>query len=170
MATLIRGFDTYPKTMYYFPRLFKYYFNIRKDMEKSLQLTDRALAVDSTNMVFLFARSSLMLELGRYDECLDISKSLISRNDTLAEPYLNAGLCFYNQAVKIDNSIEMSRKQKPRLLSLYRSALPYIQKYRALMPDDKQRWGLPLYTIYLNLNMGKEFDEIDNLLRKKDGK
>ena len=64
----------------------------------------------------------------------------------------------------------MSRKQKPRLLSLYRSALPYIQKYRALMPDDKQRWGLPLYTIYLNLNMGKEFDEIDNLLRKKDGK
>lgn len=170
VATLIRGFDTYPKTMYYFPRLFKYYFNICKDMEKSLQLTDRALAVDSTNMVFLFARSSLMLELGRYDECLDISKSLISRNDTLAEPYLNAGLCFYNQAVKIDNSIEMSRKQKPRLLSLYRSALPYIQKYRALMPDDKQRWGLPLYTIYLNLNMGKEFDEIDNLLRKKDGK
>ena len=26
---------------------------------------------------------------------------------------------------------------------------------------------MPLYTIYLNLNMGKEFDEIDALLRNK---
>lgn len=170
VTTLIKGFDAFPTTMYYFPRLFKYYFNVRKDMPSALTLTDRALKADSTNMVFLFARSSLMLELGRFDECLDISKKLIACNDSLAEAYLNAGLCFYNQAVKLDNSVELSRKQRPRLLKLYASALPYLQRYRALMPDDKQKWGLPLYTIYLNLNMGKEFDEIDKLLSKKDEK
>ena len=31
----------------------------------------------------------------------------------------------------------------------------------------KDQWALPLYTIYLNLNMGKEFDEIDKLLNQK---
>ena len=34
-----------------------------------------------------------------------------------------------------------------------------------MVPDEKGLWGLPLYTIYLNLNMGKEFDEIDKLLK-----
>jgi hypothetical protein len=26
-----------------------------------------------------------------------------------------------------------------------------------------RKWSAPLYTIYFNLNMGKEFDEIDKL-------
>jgi len=36
-----------------------------------------------------------------------------------------------------------------------------------LRPDRKDAWGLPLYTIYLNLNMGKKFDEIDELMKKQ---
>ena len=51
-------------------------------------------------------------------------------------------------------------------LSDYRKALPYLEKYRKLAPDQGSRWAVPLYTIYLNLNMGKEFDEMDKILRK----
>ena len=29
------------------------------------------------------------------------------------------------------------------------------------------KWAFPLYTIYLNLNMGKEFDEIDKIMKKR---
>lgn len=50
---------------------------------------------------------------------------------------------------------------------LYKSAMPYLQKYRTMAPDMQDQWALPLYTIYLNLNMGKEFDEIDKLLNQK---
>ena len=46
------------------------------------------------------------------------------------------------------------------------SLLPYFQTFRKLAPDMENRWAVPLYTIYLNLNMGKEFEEIDKILRK----
>ena len=48
----------------------------------------------------------------------------------------------------------------------YQKALPYVEKYRQLVPDEKEKWGPVLYRIYLNLNMGKQFDEIDRLLKK----
>ena len=41
-----------------------------------------------------------------------------------------------------------------------------MQEYRKLAPNEKAKWGVPLYTIYLNLNMGREFEEIDKLLKK----
>ena len=48
-------------------------------------------------------------------------------------------------------------------MAYYEKALPYIEKYKELMPDSKEKWLAPLYTIYLNLNMGKEFDIIDRI-------
>ena len=44
---------------------------------------------------------------------------------------------------------------------LPKEALPYLERYRALAPDQRNRWLQPLYTIYLKLNMGEEFDEIN---------
>ena len=45
--------------------------------------------------------------------------------------------------------------------ALYRKCRPYMEKYRALAPDQKDKWRPVLYTIYLNLNLGKEFSEIE---------
>ena len=42
-----------------------------------------------------------------------------------------------------------------------------MEKYRELEPTVKSKWLAPLYTIYLNLNMGKEFDEIDKIRKEK---
>ena len=49
-------------------------------------------------------------------------------------------------------------------------ALPYLEKYRKLEPNEVGKWSLPLYTIYLNLNMGKEFDEIDKVMNNNRNK
>ena len=40
---------------------------------------------------------------------------------------------------------------------------PSIERFRLLAPDQKDKWMPLLYTIYLNLNMGKEFDEINRI-------
>ena len=53
------------------------------------------------------------------------------------------------------------------LKALYRKALPYMERYRKLAPQAKNKWGPALYRIYLMLNMGKEFDEIDALLNEE---
>lgn len=168
-SLLLAGFDRYPRSMYFFPRLFDLYYK-HDDMRNALILCDRALETDSANAVFLYAKSTVLLNIGRYDECINISDGLIARNDTLADAYLNAGLAYFNQALRIDSNTLMSRKQKSRLRNLYKSAMPYLERYRALAPDQKGKWGMPLYTIYLNLNMGKEFEEIDTLLKTDDNK
>ena len=49
----------------------------------------------------------------------------------------------------------------------YRQARPCMEMVRKLQPDRIDRWGSPLYRIYLNLNLGDEFDEIDRLLNQK---
>ena len=59
------------------------------------------------------------------------------------------------------------KKAGRRLKKMYQNAMPYMEKYRALMPDAAQKWGPALYRIYFNLNMGKQFDEIDKILKKQ---
>ncbi|MEE0337593.1 MAG: hypothetical protein U0I89_09960, partial [Prevotella sp.] len=158
-----------PLSMYYFPRLFNHYFTACGNTEKAMQLCDKGLSVDSINMVFLFARSSVLLQEDRYQECVDICDKLIAQNDTLADAYLNAGLAYFNQGIKISNNNKLLRTQRSTLQKLYKSALPYLEKYRKLAPDNVSVWGLPLYTIYLNLNMGKQFEEMDRLLKQENG-
>lgn len=166
VETLEKGFSLYPRSMYYFPRLFDYYFDRHNDLSKSLSLCDEALKADSTNMVFLLAKSSVLLRQDCYDECIKICDSLIARNDSLADAFLNAGLAFYNQAVKLGSNIVEARKHRASQKALYRQSLPYMQRYRELAPEAKSKWGVPLYTIFLNLNKGKEFEEMDRLLKE----
>jgi len=167
VATLKAGFSQYPSTLYFFSHLFDHYYK-RRDMNTSLALCDSALVSDSLNHVFLFARSTVLLNLGRYEECIAISDKLIAEDKDYADAYLNAGLAYFNRAAKLSKNTIEARKQRSRMLAFYKQALPYIQRYRELKPDNKEKWGLPLYAIYLNLNMGKEFDEIDALLKSED--
>ena len=44
--------------------------------------------------------------------------------------------------------------------------MPYLERYRILRQKELERWAPMLYTIYLNLNKGEEFDEIDSLIKK----
>ena len=60
------------------------------------------------------------------------------------------------------------RNIKREVDKLYRTALPYLEQYRAMAADKIDRWGRPLYRIYLSLNMGDKFDEIDKLLLQND--
>jgi hypothetical protein len=40
-----------------------------------------------------------------------------------------------------------------------------MERYRFLKLEEKDKWAAALYNIYLNLNMGREFQEIDRMLR-----
>lgn len=165
LEVLEAGFGKYPRSNYFFPHLFDYYFK-RGDMQHSLALCNKAIEADSVSVIALFAKSSVMLALKKYDECIALSNRIIVLDSCHADAYLNAGLAYYNQAVDLDTSKRHSRDGRTRMMDLYRKAMPYMQEYRKLAPNEKDLWAMPLYTIYLNLNMGKEFEEIDLLLNK----
>ena len=79
----------------------------------------------------------------------------------MAEPYFNAGSAYVNIAASHEQ-----RHDKKQMRQAYQDALPFVETYRKLMPDEKNKWAPVLYRIYLNLNMGKQFDEIDRLLKQ----
>ncbi len=166
IQTLEEGFEKYPEFPFFFPRLVQSYVDQGK-ADKAMKVCDEAIESDSTNRIFRFAKSTLLLNSGRFDECIELCKPLIEEDSTMADAWLNLGLAYFNQAVEIDKNVQNARKRHRQMIDLYRKAKPYLEQYRLLAPDMKDKWALPLYTIYLNLNMGKEFDEVDKLLRKK---
>ena len=163
VQTLKDGFSKYPKFPFFFPRLIDYYSHIGA-YDEAMKSCDEALQTDSVNTLFRYAKSSLLLTMGRHKQSFAMTQALIAENDTLADAYLNAGLALFDQAVELDKKTQSGSKKYNQILELYRKAMPYLEKYRAMAPDQKDKWALPLYTIYLNLNMGKQFDEIDKLI------
>lgn len=162
--TLTEGFNHYPLSPFFYPHLIEFYSQ-QKQWDKALVLTNRALKEDSCQITFHLAKSSILLNQGNYKQSFAISDSLLQKNDSLPEANLNAGLAKFNEGVMMDKMVQSTRNKK-NILKLYREALPYLEKYRMMHPDKLDTWGLPLYTIYLNLNMGKQFDEIDKLMKK----
>ena len=157
---LWEGFAFYPKSAYFFPRLTDA-FTAKGNYEQALSVVDEALKADSLNELYLFAKSTMLLNLGRYAECLDISKRIIALNDQMADAYYNAGTACLNIVLNMD-----SRRHKKQIRKMYQKAQPYMETYRQLAPEAKDKWGPALYRIYFNLNLGKQFDEIDRLLKK----
>jgi len=158
------GFAHHPEYPYFFPRLGDYY-NQHGQVSKTLQLSDEALAQYPDRPLFLLAKSVALLQLDRYDECIAVSTKLSDVSPQQPEPYFNIATCYLNQALELEKRNE-PRLYRERLTKLYTQARPQMEKYRQLAPNDQQRWAPALYRIYLNLNMGREFEEIDRMMRK----
>lgn len=165
-SMLTMGMARYPHTLYYFSRLFDLYYN-SGDMDKTLKLCDLAMQTDSDKVVVKYAKSLVLLKLERYEECIQLCDKVIEQDENFADAYLNAGLAFFYETNKLSKTTIEARKNRSAIQSLYKKSLPYMKRYRELRPNDDDKWALPLYTIYLNLNMGNEFDEIDKILKAK---
>lgn len=160
LATLQQGFSRYPQHPYFFPRLMDAYVS-HQQYDQALAVVDSALAVNDSSELFLFAKSTILLKLKRYSECIDFSTRLIAANDSLSEPYFNAGTAYLALAEGLN-----PRKDKKLAKAAFSNARFFMEHYRDLMPDAKDKWGPALYRIYLNLNLGRQFDEIDRLLKQ----
>ena len=160
LSILKEGFELFPKSPYFFPRLMDYYMT-KGNYEKGLSIAEEALQTDSLNGLFLLAKSTMLLNLGRNADCLETSERLIKVDNQMAEAYYNAGTACLNIALDMD-----SRRQKKQIRRMYQKAQPFMESYRLLMPDAKDKWAPSLYRIYFNLNLGRQFDEIDKILKK----
>ena len=164
VATLHEGFLRYKLSPYFFTHLIDHYTACRMP-NSALDIADIALAEDPHNDLFLYAKSNILLDMGQYDACIAICDTIIACNDTIAEAYYNAGAAWINKAFMAEREDISNAKKRQRTTAAYRAALPYMERYRLLKPEEKDKWAAALYNIYLNLNMGREFQEIDRMLR-----
>lgn len=160
VATLREGFQRFPEDTYFFPHLVDYYTS-HQQYALADEAATRALEFNDSNALFLLAKSSVLLLQGRHRESISYSERLMAQNDSLPEPYFNMATAWLNIALKMD-----SRKERRQQRAAYQQARPYMERYRQIVPDGVDKWGPALYRIYLNLNLGKQFDEIDRLLKK----
>ena len=165
VASLKEGFKRVPTFPFFFPRLVDHYVD-NAQLDSAMVVVDEALTVVPDSDLYLAAKSNLLLDQGKLKECIEVSQKEIDVNPEMPEPYYNVGICYFNQAVEQDKNSQNSRQVKAQVEADYKKALPYLVKYRELEPKEQGKWAFPLYTIYLNLNMGKEFDEIDKVMRQ----
>lgn len=173
LACLSEGFREYPSSAFFFPRLVDYYSE-RGDLNTMLQLTDTLLSVDSLNTTALVVRQSVLLNLADNDECIKLGEKILSDYEEvfataadadylLAEINYNTAIAYYNKAIDVaKKSVGLKARAKAKNV-YYRKCLPYMERYRKLAPTERDRWKPVLYEIYLSLNMGKEFAEIEKL-------
>ena len=166
IATMEEGFAKYPKSEYFFSHLMDYYSQ-KANWDKATTLTDKAIKADSANNMAWIAKSTILINSGDYENSFRISQSVLQKDSTIEDAWLNAGLAKYNQGVSIEHDTNDFKQKRKQVLHYYKEALPYLEKYRSLCPNNADKWAMPLYSIYLNLNMGKLFEEIDELIKKR---
>lgn len=163
VKTLRKGFNENKQSKFFFTRLMDYY-NGKNQLDTAMSIVNAALESDSANTLFLFAKSNIMLNIGQYAECIALSDTLIARQNTLPDVYYNAGVSYLNLAIAKEKKLSVKKANDKKIISYYKKALPYLEKYRELAPNDKDKWATALYNIYLKLNMGRKFEEISNIL------
>ena len=163
VAVLKEGFERYPRSRYFFTRLVDYY-NANKHPELALECANKGIAACDTCKLFLFAKSTALLNMNMYEECVAASDRLIALDPHFEDSYYNAGIALLNRALGLE-ALKANSVDKQEIRKCYERALPYMEKYRELAPAEKDKWAAGLYRIYLNLNMGKQFNEIDKLMK-----
>lgn len=161
---LHEGFNRFPEANYFFPRLADYYMQ-RGEVNVVDSIVGKALELEPGNLFFRMAYNTVLLNTERYDECIAQGDSLLHSSDQMTLAYLNVGTACYNKAMLVEKSRLSSRTKRQKANDLYKQALPYLERYRKERPKRISEWGDMLYNIYLNLNMGKEFEELDALMK-----
>lgn len=159
------GFNRYPLNKYFFSNLFTLFLG-QDRIDEADSVVSRALRIKPGSRIYRFAKTAVLLYQEKFDECIRICDQLIAENDTLSAPYLNAGLAYFRSAKPYLSTTLNSQYNKSRVQQLYKSARPYLERFRTLRPDAPDLWAMPLYQIYLTLNMGPEFDEIDTIIKQ----
>lgn len=172
VAALKQGVQDYPQHDYFFVQLADWYHGKRKyDEERSL--ADDLIARTGGKAIHYYAKSKSYLAEDEYELCITYADSTIALKDDFVDAYYNKGISYLNMAVVVQETSCKDAKDpqyaedRQRAQELFRQARPCMEMVRKLQPDKKELWASPLYRIYLNLNLGEEFMEIDRLLHSK---
>ncbi len=166
ISTLMEGFKTDESAPFFVTRIVDYYV-MKNSLDSALTIINKALEYAPKNTSFLTVKGNVLLNMGKYPECIAVSDSALSIDPQLPEAELNAGTAYFNEAIMLSKTSHNDKLLKEKELEDYSLALPYMERYRKKAPEQIEKWGPILYNIYLNLNMGEEFEEISEVLRKE---
>lgn len=166
---LTQGWREYPKDARFFTQLADYY-NTKRQYGETIRLASRQLQVDSLSAMAHYARCVASYELQRYDSCV-ASAAEVMRLDTA-----NAQAYYYSGASRLAQAEAFVLPAKPasraykaafeQRQQIYQLAETDLETYRARCSEEQKLWAPLLYKVYLALNRGKKFAEIEAVVNK----
>ncbi len=166
---LTEGWNAYPDSRTFFLRLADFY-NQQGKFEKVIQLAEKQITYDSTDITAYFAKCMAHYNMKDYKACIQSAENMLSVDSVNADAhyYIGASLMAEIDAMPIPNKASSSvyRKFLSEQQSLYKKAEVQLEIYRSLAPQAKQQWAPLLYKVYLALNRGKKFAEIEQIMEQ----
>lgn len=168
---LYNGCEAYPTHDYFFVQLVEN-FDAKRQYDYGIELADTMLNRVQDIPLYWYAKSLMSLHKEDWQFCIAMSDSTLRRQPGHVDALYNKGLALVNYAMEESEKAchdlrnPQCRKDRARVLAIYQQACDVFEALRTLLPDDKEKWLSPLYRIYLNLNKGKEFDEIERLMHQ----
>ena len=170
VGALNAGLAKYPTHDYFFVNKEDWYHSQRR-FDEGINLADSMIQNVADKALYWYAKCRMELAKNNFESCIVNADSTIRRDDKYVNAYYNKGISCLNLAVLAqetacqDPTNPKWQEDRKKIQGYYSEAKPCMEMVRQLEPENVDRWGTPLYRIYLNLNMGKEFDEIDKLLK-----
>ena len=102
-----------------------------------------------------------------YDKCISNTENLLRINPNNSDANYYLGLCWYNKGLDYDATLipdptsKTYKENKKKVNQMFEQAMPYLEKFRAARPDDKERWQAPLYRIYFSLNLSDQLKKLE---------
>jgi hypothetical protein len=165
------GVFRHPTSAYFFAHLMDYYSATERYPE-ALDFATSMLEIDSTAF-HLYAKGLILYYMQDYEGCKTVCREALTKDSLYADAYFTLGSCWWNQADEKRKTLltaktgsKQLREGRTQMKEYYEQARGYMEHYRSLRPEER-KWAPVLYDIYLNLNMGKEFEEIDTIMNSK---
>ena len=173
LATLKQGLINFPTESYYYNKLLNYY-NLKNDMGELENFVKEMIEIDPEKAYNYYVLGYIAQQSKDYDAAIVQYEKAIEKDATLSDAYFNLGLCIMLQASdfmdsksNLDYRSTAYKNAIKEQKEYYKKALPYFTKYREMEPDATDKWGIPLQTIYYQIDMSKELNEVEARMKEK---
>lgn len=167
---LYNGAESWPLHDYFFLSLEEMYKQ-RRQYDYGEELADTMLSRVQDRAIYWYTKGAMRMYKQDWEATITFSNEALNRDTTLTDAYYNKGLALLNLALSTqeeacnDLNNPQCLRDRNAIKSYYQQALPAMEMYRRRKPDASDKWAPPLYRIYLYLNMGDEFEEIENWMK-----
>lgn len=169
--TLKEGMQLFPDSSYYLLSLINLYIYSNRN-DEAINLLNTAIAQQPNNSQLYHAMGSVyesgIKDPAKAEEYYKKALDLDAENPVALS---NLGRVFYNQGVNklgeanLISDAKKYNEEKEIAKEFFKKALPYFEKAHQLKPDERE-YMTALRGIYYNLDMSKEFDDMEAKMNK----
>lgn len=147
-------------------------FQEGKEWDRGIALSDSLLEVVGDKAIYYLGKAQMLAGKEEFESCIDAADKAIAMNAKLANAHYYKGVAALNVAMKFSetacNDVRNPKclEDRQQMRKLYQRALTPMETLREMEPNSPWRWAEALYRIYLHLNMGEKFAEIEKILNK----